>query len=41
MLKTRIWLNGRRGLLLTLAALVAAVGAHSGHLYHVDGFFDG
>jgi hypothetical protein len=41
MLKTRIWLNGKRGLLLVVAAATAAVGAHFGHCFHAAGFFDG
>jgi hypothetical protein len=41
MLKTRIWLNGRRRLLLIVAAVTAAVGARFGHCFHPDGFFDG
>jgi hypothetical protein len=41
MLKTQIWLNGKRGLLLIVAAVTAAVGARFGHCFHPGGFFDG
>jgi hypothetical protein len=41
MLKTRIWLNNKRGLLLIVAALAAEVGALFGAPVHAYGFFDG
>ena len=41
MLKTRIWLNGKRGLLLIVAAVAAVVGARFGVCVKGHGFFDG
>ena len=41
MLKTRIWLNNKRGLLLIVAAVAAEVGALCGVPVHAHGFFDG
>jgi len=35
------WLARKRGLLLAVAVLVAAVGARTGHHVTPDGFFDG
>ena len=41
MLKTRIWLHGKRGLLMTVAVVAAATSAYFGHCFHPAGFFDG
>ena len=41
MLKTQIWLNRRRGLLLVVVAVASAVGAQFGVCLHGHGYFDG
>jgi hypothetical protein len=41
MLKTRIWLNGKRGPLMVVAVVVSLIGSYFGHTFHANGFFDG
>jgi hypothetical protein len=41
MLKTQIWLYGRRGLVTAVVVAGAAVAGWFGHCFHGAGFFDG